>query len=214
MNRQGVDAPPRPAGDRHQVPHGWRSKASRQTASETTSPITSPTTRPPAPDHQADHQTTSARPPAGTTSPDHQPPAPPTHRIIAPPDRQVARLAEDHQDEEDYAPASFREYVADAFNELRFVRNSPGSLRDQIEYARDGAYTTRIDGWWRRVNIVYAYLVAIPGLVVGYCVMWMFVRLSRALVAGPALLFVLMFLNRIPLIEIAIPDSFDFTNWF
>lgn len=212
MNRQAVDTPPRP-GDRHQVPPAWRSRLSRQAASETTSQITSPTTSPTTRLATPDHQPGS---PAGTTSQDRQPPAPPTHRIIAPPGHQATSLVKHHQDdEEDYAPASMGEHIADAFNELRFVRNSPGCLRDQIEYARDGAYTTRIDGWWRRVNIVFAYFIAAPGLTVCYLTAWaFFTRLSRALIAWPTLAFLLMFLNRIPLTEFLIPDSADFTNWF
>lgn len=170
----------------------------------TASPIARPIARPPAPDHQAGPPVVS-----------HQP-SPPTHRIVAPRDRQAVELQDDRQEPQwTGASTTLRGRFAQACDGLRFVHQSPGSLRDQVEYARDGAYTVRAYGWWRTANVVFARLVATPGLTVCYLAAWaFFTRLTRALIAWPILAFLLMFLNSIPFAEMFVPDWADFTNWF
>lgn len=137
----------------------------------------------------------------------------PTHRILKPP-TSLAIGSLDRQAGDDAAPGDSRSWLSEALDGLRFVNNSPGSLRDQIDYATDGAYSNRIDGWWRNANIGFARFVAVPGLTICLLIGWaFFTRLSRALTCGPVLLFVLMLLNTMPITAWLIPDWADFTTW-
>jgi len=109
---------------------------------------------------------------------------------------------------------AWRDRLAETFNGLRFVDRSPGSLRDQIDYAEDGAYSTR-EGWWRTANVVFAKTVARVGLTVCYFLAWaVFTRLSRCLTTLVVAPFALMLLNGIPLVGYLIPDWADVTTWF
>jgi hypothetical protein len=97
---------------------------------------------------------------------------------------------------------------------LRFVSESPGSLRDQIEYAREGAYTNRVDGPWRNANIWFARLGAYPGLTVCYFWAWAFcTRLSRAMVAWPVLVIVMWLLLSLPVTQWFVRGLADFLWW-
>lgn len=137
----------------------------------------------------------------------------PTHRILKPP-TSLAIGSLDHQAGDEAEPGDPRAWLSESLDGLRFVNNSPGSLRDQIDYAIDGAYSNRIDGWWRTANIIFARCIAAPGLTIGYLIMWaFFTRLSRALTCGPTLLFLLMLLNAMPITAWFIPDGADFTTW-
>lgn len=162
--------------------------------------------------HQASHQRSHQAPP--------QPPEP-THRIVTPPTSHPSHQPSHHpghttpESEWEDGPLTARERIADAFAGLRFVRSSPGSLLDQIEYARDGAYTTSKSGPWRLVNIWYARLVAVPGLAICYFIGWaFFTRLSRAVISVAVAVPLLVILNDIPIVELVIPDWADVTTWF
>lgn len=137
----------------------------------------------------------------------------PTHRILASP-TSLAVDVEDRQAGDEEPDGGWRAWLGDALDGLRFVNNSPGSLRDQVDYAVDGAYSNRVDGWWRNSNIIFARAWATPGLAVIYLIGWaFFTRLSRALTCGPLLLFVLMLLNSMPATAWLVPDGADFTTW-
>lgn len=137
----------------------------------------------------------------------------PTHRILKPP-TSLAIGSLDRQAGDDEEPSDGRSWLSEALDGLRFVNNSPGSLRDQIDYANDGAYSNRGDGWWRNANIGFARFVAVPGLTLCYLIGWaFFTRLSRALTCAPVALFALMLLNTMPVTAWLIPDWADFTTW-
>ena len=137
----------------------------------------------------------------------------PTHRILKPP-TSLAIGSLDRQAGDEAEAGDPGTWLSEALDGLRFVNNSPGSLRDQIDYAIDGAYSNRVDGWWRNANIIFARLIAVPGLTVVYLIGWaFFTRLSRALTCTPVLLFVLMLLNAMPITAWLIPDWADFTTW-
>jgi hypothetical protein len=136
----------------------------------------------------------------------------PTHRILKPP-TSLAIGSLDRQAGDDEAGDS-GSWLSEALDGLRFVNNSPGSLRDQIDYAVDGAYSNRDDGLWRKANITFARFVAVPGLTICLLIAWaFFTRLSRALTCWPVLLFLLMLLNAMPVTAWLIPDWSDFTTW-
>lgn len=136
----------------------------------------------------------------------------PTHRILKPP-TSLAIGSLDRRAGDDEAGGSGT-WLAEALDGLRFVNTSPGSLRDQIDYAIDGAYSNRVEGWWRNANIGFARIVAVPGLTVVYLIGWaFFTRLSRALTCAPVLLFALMLLNSMPATAWFVPDGADFTTW-
>ena len=139
-----------------------------------------------------DHQN---RPGAGGPV-DHQ--VAPTHRIVAPPTggELVAR------------PGGGR--VSSWALELRPFRESA----DRIEYARNGAYSVRTDGWWRNANIVHSYVVTIPVILVCDLLKFCVGTLSRTLLTLLIVPMVLMLANQIPLTAWAIPDAFDFTTAF
>lgn len=112
-------------------------------------------------------------------------------------------------------PPPFRVSFADAAQQLRFVSNPPGSLLDQIEYAREGAYTNRVNGPWRTANIVFAKYIAVAGLGLCYLIGWsLFTRLSRTLTCGPLYLLLFMLLNQFPVVAWLVPDALDFTTWW
>lgn len=137
----------------------------------------------------------------------------PTHRILKPP-TSLAIGSLDRQAGDDDEAGGSGSWLSEALDGLRFVNTSPGALRDQIDYAVDGAYSNRIDGVWRNANIVFARLIAVPGLTIGYLIMWaFFTRLSRALTCAPVALFALMLLNSMPVTAWFIPDAVDFTTW-
>ena len=150
----------------------------------------------------------------------------PTHRVVTSPARQLGTPAgADTTGAAGAAGAAtpppaagdrpaWRDRLAETFSGLRFVNRSPGSLRDQIDYAEDGAYSTR-DGWWRTANIVFAKTVARVGLTVCYFLAWaVFTRLSRCLTTLVVAPCALMLLNGIPLVGYLIPDWADVTTWF
>lgn len=126
-----------------------------------------------------------------------------THRIIA----------SDYDDAEgdDTGPGG----VVGFFTGLRFVHQSPGSLLDQVDYARDGAYTIQVEGWWRNANIWFARLIAVPGLTICHLIAWaLFTRLSRTIVALIVVPLVLMLANGLPVVSWVVPDWADFTTWW
>jgi hypothetical protein len=95
------------------------------------------------------------------------------------------------------------------------VNTSPGSLRDQIEYARDGAYTTRAGGPWRAANIAFARFIAMPGLAICYFIAWaLFTRLMRTVTTLVVAVPLLIVLNGIPVVDWFVPDWADVTTWF
>lgn len=126
----------------------------------------------------------------------------------------LATSLPDRQAGDEELDGGWRSWLWDALDGLRFVNNSPGSLRDQIDYAVDGAYSNRAEGPWRNANIGYARFIATPGLTLCLLIGWaFFTRLSRALTCGPILLFLLMLLNAMPITAWLIPDGVDFTTW-
>ena len=198
MNRQAIAR----SGDRQR----WRD---RQTASTASTPGGSARTA------SSDRQVATARSgeaatPPGPPAPLAVPPAPrrevaaATHHIVASPDRQ------DH--DRRYDDGQYDDRQGGWLAGLRFAY--PGGLPDQIEYARDGAYSVRVDGWWRNANIWFARLVAVPGLILCYLIAWaFFTRLPRtfaSLVIAPLLF---MLLNSFPVTNWFVPDWADFTTW-
>ena len=175
----------------------------RQPASPDRQPVASP-----AGDRQ---------PPAeATASPDH--PLVPTHRIVTPPPADEPAGDRQPGDDDWDAPLTRRERAEDLFrgwfDGLRFVREPPGSLRDQIDYAKNGAYTVASEGLLRRANIVFAHLVATPGLTVLYFAAWAyFTRLNRAAVAVPLTVVALVLANTVPVVHWLVPDWADLTWW-
>lgn len=139
-----------------------------------------------------------------------------THRIVGSPTSLAIANPGDDQDRQDLDESpGWRSALREFLDSLRFVNQSPGSLRDQIEYAIDGAYSNRADGPWRKANIVFALFIAIPGLSLCYLIGGIFfTRLSRTLTCGIVLLFGLMLLNAIPVTAWLIPDRADFTTWW
>ncbi len=165
-----------------------------------------------ATDSGTDSGTGSAAP-AGPTAP-----ARVTHRIVKPGGGLVDlakadsdQLAADDQQDRPTA----RERALDGLSLFRFFGESPGSLRDQIEFAEEGAYTTGSpDGWWRTLNIWYARSIAFVGLSFCYLIAWaFFTRLTRAATSTIVGLCVLWALNQLPVTAWLIPDGLDFTTW-
>ncbi len=137
-------------------------------------------------------------------------------RIVTVPARPTAdESGEDLAAEEEREDGpSWGERLGAPLQGFRFVRESPGSLMDQIDYAREGAYTIRPDGVWRFANIVFARFVAVLGLGLCYLIAWaFFTRLSRTLTAVPVALLLLWLLNQLPVTQWLIPDWADFTIW-
>ncbi len=133
------------------------------------------------------------RPPGGETASelDRQP----THRIVA----------TDRQDD-DRQPGR----LVAALSGLRFMEQA----MDRIDYARNGAYSIQVDGWWRNANIWFVSLVAIPGMIVCDSIKWaLFERLPRTLVSLIVIPLALMLLNGLPVIAWLVPDWADFTTW-
>lgn len=184
----------------------------------------------PQPSHQRSHQPSHQAPP--------QPPEP-THRIVTPaphqqspqpshqashqPSHQASHQASHHlshqpdhttpESEWDDEPLGFRDRLADAFAELRFVRETPGSLQDQMAYAKQGAYATR-NGLWRRANILFVRFIGNPGTAVLYLLKWAFFsRLSRTITSLVVAVPLLAVLNGVPVVELVIPDWADITSW-
>lgn len=150
----------------------------------------------------------------------HQPPAPgapATHQIVTTSAPGLATLVDlvDDTSTDGVAGAGGREGVlTDALFGLRFVSESPGSLRDQIAYAREAAYSNRTDGPWRKANIWFARLVAIPGLTICYSLAWaLFTRLSRAMTAWPVILLIMWLLISLPVTRWFIRELADLMMW-
>ncbi|WP_219414157.1 hypothetical protein [Pseudonocardia nigra] len=171
---------------------------------------TDPRTAPPT------HQTGRALPHQRSPQAPHQPlphPPEPTHRIVTPPSPHPDRTTP--EPEWDDQPQRPSDRLGEAFAGLRFVSSSPGSLRDQIEYARDGAYTTRAGGPWRTANIAFARFIASPGLTICYFIAWaFFTRLMRTVTTLVVAVPLLIVLNGVPVVGWFVPDWADVTTWF
>lgn len=166
--------------------------------------------------HQSDHQLPDRRPgdrqPSRWRSGDRQPrrlavlPPPVlddddlvTHRIVTPP-----------PGGDDLAEVAAGGVLARVL-ELRPFQE----CADQVDYARNGAYSTSIDGWWRNANVWFVRLIAIPGILLCSLAKWSyFSRLSRTLISVPVTAFLLMLGNDFPVTAWLIPDAADFTTWF
>ncbi len=102
-----------------------------------------------------------------------------------------------------------REFVS----ELRFVRERPNSLLDHIAYARHGEWSTRTDGWQRRVALAWAYTAAIPISTVAYLSVWAVARPGRAAAALAAVSTTATALNGLPVLGWFVPDWLTIPYW-
>lgn len=107
-----------------------------------------------------------------------------------------------------------RAAVIAALGEIRWVSERPSSLRDQIGYARDGAWTAEIDGRARHLQLAWAFVVAIPITVAAYLTVWSVSRSPlRALAVWGVIAVVATVLNQIPAVELLVPDWASLTVW-
>lgn len=94
------------------------------------------------------------------------------------------------------------------FAELRFLFEG-ATCWDVILFAREAALSVpsggRSGGAWRMANIVYAYLVCFPGLVVVYLFVWAFLmRLDRAMKSFGFVVASALVGNYIPVVEVLV----------
>jgi hypothetical protein len=104
--------------------------------------------------------------------------------------------------------------------EWRFVRDTTTTV-DHIDYAINGAYALPDGDPWswnwinRRAHIAFAYTIGLVGALLCDAVKWaFFTRLSRALIAVPAVLALGWALNHIPVTAWITPDGWDISTWW
>lgn len=107
-----------------------------------------------------------------------------------------------------------RAAVIAAAGEIRWVSERPASLRDQIGYARHGAWTAEIDGRARHLQLIWAWVVAIPVTVVAYLAVWSVSRSPlRALAVWGVVAVVATVFNQVPGVGLLVPDWASLTAW-